>query len=212
MGVVADHGRVQVAKSVHLGSAEERDLDAARPDPVVEHLRHRDDRVGRLGQLAVTDRERDVSTAWRRSCPTRRPARGSGLWTIRARIAAVLGRPTPMNTERACSSRRAATIVCTSAVVAALSVLGVLMPPPRACRAWWPVPSRTCSCIQAVNRSRSRLISSHDAVEVVVARGDAVAVGRPRPARRGTTASITQPGMMTPPGRSSSALARSARR
>jgi hypothetical protein len=36
------------------------------------------------------------------------------LWTIRARIAAVLGRPTPMNTLRARERRLAATTVCIS--------------------------------------------------------------------------------------------------
>jgi hypothetical protein len=37
---------------------------------------------------------------------------------MRASNAAVLGRPTPMNTDRACSSRRAATTVWTSPEVA----------------------------------------------------------------------------------------------
>ena len=76
--VVADHGRVEVGVAVDLRGAEERDLDAPGPDPVVEHLGHRDDEVGRLGQLAVADRQRDRGTAWRRSCPTRRRARGRG--------------------------------------------------------------------------------------------------------------------------------------
>ena len=38
----------------------------------------------------------------------------SGLWTIRASSAAVLGRPTPMNTVLVLRSRRAATIVWSS--------------------------------------------------------------------------------------------------
>ena len=41
----------------------------------------------------------------------------SGYRTIRARIAAVLGRPTPMNTDWASVSRRAATTVWTSPAV-----------------------------------------------------------------------------------------------
>ena len=60
MVVVADHGRVEVRVAVDLRGAEERDVDPSRPDPVVEHLRHADHEVGRLGELAVADRERDV--------------------------------------------------------------------------------------------------------------------------------------------------------
>jgi hypothetical protein len=41
-----------------------------------------------------------------------------GLWTMRARIAPVLGRPTPMKHTRASRSRRAATIVWISPAVA----------------------------------------------------------------------------------------------
>ena len=56
--VVADHGAVEVAVAVDLRGAEEADVDAAALEPVREHLRHRDDRVGGLGELAVADRER----------------------------------------------------------------------------------------------------------------------------------------------------------
>ena len=54
----------------------------------------------------------------------------SGLWTIRARIAAVLGRPTPMNTVLVSISRRAATTVWTSPAVAVVSVTTVIAVPP----------------------------------------------------------------------------------
>ena len=58
--VVADHGRVEVGEAIDLRGAEERHVDAAGADPVVEHLRDRDDGVGGLAELAVADRERDV--------------------------------------------------------------------------------------------------------------------------------------------------------
>src|SRR5947209_5446666 len=59
----------------------------------------------------------------------------SGLWTMRARIAAVLGRPTPMNTDRACCRRRAATTVCTSPAVAC-SVVALMRRSPAQGRCW----------------------------------------------------------------------------
>ena len=59
MVVVADHRGVEVGEAVDLRRAEERDVDPAGADPVVEHLGHRDDRVGGLGQFAVSDRQRD---------------------------------------------------------------------------------------------------------------------------------------------------------
>ena len=58
----------------------------------------------------------------------------------------MLGRPTPMNTLRAVRRRRAATTVCISARVALAHRAGH--------------SAITFSSIQAVKRSRSRLISS----------------------------------------------------
>ena len=58
--VVADHRAVEVAAAVDLRRAEEADVDAAALEPVREHLRHGDDRVRRLGELAVADRQRQM--------------------------------------------------------------------------------------------------------------------------------------------------------
>ena len=60
LGVVTDDGRVDVGEAVDLGAAEEPDVDAARLQPVVEHLRHADHAVGGVGQLAVADRQRQA--------------------------------------------------------------------------------------------------------------------------------------------------------
>ena len=68
-------GGVEVGEPVHLGRPEEADLDAAALQPVVEDLRHRHDRVGRVGQLAVTDRERQPGGLGADACPTRRRGR-----------------------------------------------------------------------------------------------------------------------------------------
>ena len=67
--VGADDGRVDVAEPVELGGAEEADVDAAGLEPVVEDLRHADDRVGGLGQLTVADGQRQPVGLARRSCP-----------------------------------------------------------------------------------------------------------------------------------------------
>jgi hypothetical protein len=58
MVVLADHRRVEVGVAVDLRGAEKRDLHATRADPVVEHLRDRDDEVRALGELPVADRQR----------------------------------------------------------------------------------------------------------------------------------------------------------
>ena len=76
--VVADHRRVDVGEAVDLGAAEEADVDAAGLQPVVEDLRHADHAVGRVGELAVADRQRQATPAWSRACRTRRRAPGSG--------------------------------------------------------------------------------------------------------------------------------------
>ena len=44
--------------AIELGGTEEPDVDPAGLQPVGEDLRHGDDRVGGLGQLAVADRQR----------------------------------------------------------------------------------------------------------------------------------------------------------
>ncbi|MND59681.1 hypothetical protein D3C80_508840 [compost metagenome] len=56
--VVTDHGGVDVAEAVHLGGAEEADVDAATLQPVAEDLAGGHHGVGGLGQLAVTDGQR----------------------------------------------------------------------------------------------------------------------------------------------------------
>ena len=58
--VVADHGAVEIAEAVDLRGAEEADVDAAALEPVGEHLRDGDDEVGRLRELAVADRQRQL--------------------------------------------------------------------------------------------------------------------------------------------------------
>src|SRR5208337_4957877 len=59
--IPADHGRVDVAELVDLGGTEEADVDAAGLQPVVEDLGDAHHRVRRLGQHAVTDRQRQLA-------------------------------------------------------------------------------------------------------------------------------------------------------
>ena len=77
--VVADHRGVDVAEPVDLRRAEEADVDPARLEPVVEHLRHADDGVRGVGQLAVADRQRQPVRLGADACRTRRSARGRAL-------------------------------------------------------------------------------------------------------------------------------------
>src|SRR5207344_149941 len=56
----ADDSRVDVGEAIDLRGAEEPDVDPPGLQPVVEDLDEPDDRVGRLGKDAVTDRERQV--------------------------------------------------------------------------------------------------------------------------------------------------------
>ena len=56
--VRADHGRVDVGVLVELRAAEEPDVDPPGLQPVGEDLRNADDRIAGLGELAVTDRQR----------------------------------------------------------------------------------------------------------------------------------------------------------
>src|SRR4029453_15730502 len=58
--VVADHRAVQVPVTIDLRGTEEANIDPAALEPVREDLRHRDDGVGRLGELAVANREGQV--------------------------------------------------------------------------------------------------------------------------------------------------------
>ena len=76
--VVADHRRVDVGEAVELGAAEEADVDPPGLQPVGEDLRHADDGVGRVAELAVADRQRQVVSAWIRCTPTRRRAPAAG--------------------------------------------------------------------------------------------------------------------------------------
>jgi hypothetical protein len=64
MLVVADHGAVQVSEPVDLRGDEEADVDPSGLEPVREDLGHRDDRLGRLRQLAprLTATAREIST------------------------------------------------------------------------------------------------------------------------------------------------------
>ena len=59
---------------VDLRGAEEPDVNPVALEPVREHLRHRHDRVGGLGQLAVADRQRRL-VGFAPIVPTGRPAR-----------------------------------------------------------------------------------------------------------------------------------------
>src|SRR5690349_18798508 len=87
---------------------------------------------------------------------------------MRARIAAVLGRPTPMKHECLPARLRAATIVCISALVGAVALMfspqkHVLVHPSE----------------EAIAVATDRVPL---AIEIVIALGDAVRVGRARPA------------------------------
>ena len=61
--VVADHRGVDVAEAVDLRGAEEADVDPPAADPVVEHLRHRDQVLRAGGEVVVADRQRQALRA-----------------------------------------------------------------------------------------------------------------------------------------------------
>ncbi|MCY1187428.1 hypothetical protein D9M73_284050 [compost metagenome] len=56
--VIADHGGVDVAEAVNLGSTQEAHIDATTLQPVAENLAGRHHGVGGFRQLTVTDRQR----------------------------------------------------------------------------------------------------------------------------------------------------------
>src|SRR5579875_1231686 len=106
---------------------------------------------------------------------------------MRASSAAVHGRPTPMKTERAPVSSRAATIVCSSPVLAWVgSLVSVIAPPLLSSRS----PGVSLRILQdMLLHPGGELVAVAsepvpEAVEVVVAGGDAGRVGRQRAAGR----------------------------
>ena len=191
--------------AVDLRGAEEADVDASALQPVGEHLRHRDDRVGGLGELAVADRERqplglradraalvDEHAAGRVRAPreVRREARQADPDEADGAVAQpprrrdghhLVGRVAVHARHAAASARGCAWYSPTSAV------------------------SSTCRCIQA----RKRLAVAADRVpadvELVVAVVVAVRVRRMRAARRDARPRRRpRPAARSPPGRGSS--------
>ena len=143
MVVGADHRRVDVPAPVDLGRAEKADVHAPGADPVAEHLGHRHELVGGGGEVVVADGEGQVD---------RLRADRPGLVDEHA-----VGRVQPSGQVRG-RVRRADPDQADLAVLQGPrgldrhDLLGRRRVHPR---------SRTCSCIQAEKRSRSREISSH---------------------------------------------------
>ena len=203
--VVADHGAVQVAVPVDLRGAEEADVDPAALEPVREHLRA-PRRPRRRSRRARRRRSRAAAVpASRRSCRSRRRARS------RARASAARGsrRGSAGRSRRSRRRRRGAAGPPRrpSSRRASYAVAVRRRRPPSRLARYSPtsaVPS-TCSShprgervavaadrVPARRRSRCRARSSR-----------ARTTGARRPARR-ATASTTQRGSTTPPGRGSS--------
>ena len=166
---------------VDLGGAEEADVDAPALQPVGEHLGHRDDRVGGLGELAVADRQRqhaglraDRAALVDEDAAGRVRAPGEVRGQARQADADEADRPVVQPPRRLDRHHLVRAVRGGHAAVPAEARL-------RRYSAASAVPS-TWRVIQAVNESRSRLICVPRHVEVVVAVVVAVRVGRVRPA------------------------------
>ena len=160
--VVADDRGVDVAEAVELRRAEEADVDAPGLQPVGEDLGHRHDGVGRVGEVAVADREgqpRRLRADAARLVDQRALGRVRAPGEVRGR------RRQPDADEAHRVVAQLAGRVDDHEIVGAAALRHRLAP--------WVMPALrqyssksavpfTCLSIHAVNASRSRETSSHD--------------------------------------------------